>query len=212
MRELSKKWGIKDIGTVRKTLEVPPLNVIRTQGAITLVTCEVLAVDTGLPPNSDLFTLEWTNVHTDASAEGPHGHIHVPGGKTDAARRNVPLTPRAKDVLEARRAQKVVGFSKCFPALARAPASRPSNIHTSGRSSARIRRYQRSAFRNQRLNHLSSYLERRLVDSTPPSPRAIVLPTARRCYRTWEGLYPPLPHKLFISLLRIRLTADIPRE
>jgi integrase len=70
----------------------------------------ILAVDTGLRPNSELFTLEWTNVHLDTSAEGPHGYIHVPSGKTDAARRNVPLTPRAKAVLKARRAQKVVGF------------------------------------------------------------------------------------------------------
>jgi integrase len=63
-----------------------------------------------LRPNSELFTLEWTNVHLDTSAEGPHGHIHVPGGKTDAARRNVPLTPRAKALLAARRAAKVISF------------------------------------------------------------------------------------------------------
>jgi integrase len=75
----------------------------------TLRDITILAVDTGLRPNSELFTLQWANVHLDTSAEGPHGHIHVPGGKTDA-RRNVPLTPRAKAVLEARRAQKVVSF------------------------------------------------------------------------------------------------------
>lgn len=69
----------------------------------TLRDIAILAVDTGLRPNSELFTLEWANVHTYASGEGPHGFIHVPGGKTDAARRNVPLTPRAKAVLEMRR-------------------------------------------------------------------------------------------------------------
>jgi hypothetical protein len=61
----------------------------------------ILAVDTGLRPNSELFMLKWANVHTDVSADGPYGHIHVPGGKTDAARRNVPLTPRGKAILEA---------------------------------------------------------------------------------------------------------------
>ena len=76
----------------------------------TLRDITILAVDTGLRPNSELFTLQWVNVHLEPSAEGPHGHIHVPGGKTDAARRNIPLTPRAKAVLAARRAQKVVSF------------------------------------------------------------------------------------------------------
>jgi integrase len=76
----------------------------------TLRDITILAVDTGLRPNSELFTLQWGNVHLEPSAEGPHGHIHVPGGKTDAARRNVPLTPRAKVVLTARRAAKVMSF------------------------------------------------------------------------------------------------------
>jgi site-specific recombinase XerD len=70
----------------------------------------ILAADTGLRPNSELFTLEWANVHTNASAEGPHGHIHIPGGKTGAARRNIPLTPRGKAILEARRTRKVLRF------------------------------------------------------------------------------------------------------
>jgi len=63
-----------------------------TAAPTTLRDITILAVDTGLRPNSELFALEWANVHTDASAEGPHGYIHVLGGKTAAARRNVPLT------------------------------------------------------------------------------------------------------------------------
>jgi integrase len=72
----------------------------------TLRDITILAVDTGLRPNSELFSVEWANVHTEPSSEGPCGHIHVPSGKTDAARRNVPLTPRARAVLEMRRPER----------------------------------------------------------------------------------------------------------
>jgi integrase len=73
----------------------------------TLRDIATLAVDTALRPNSELFLLRWANVNLEPSAEGAHGFIHVPGGKTDAARRNVPLTPRARAVLEMRKAAKV---------------------------------------------------------------------------------------------------------
>jgi integrase len=81
----------------------------------TLRDITILAVDTGLRPNSELFTLEWANVHSEPSAEGQHGHIHVPGGKTDAARRNVPLTPRAKAVLQMRRSERTTTSRFVFP-------------------------------------------------------------------------------------------------
>jgi integrase len=69
----------------------------------------ILAVDTGLRPNSELFTLEWTNVHLDTSAEGPHGHIHKwrQDGRGSAQRS---ADAASETVLAARRAQKVVGF------------------------------------------------------------------------------------------------------
>jgi integrase len=72
----------------------------------TLRDITTLAVDTGLRPNSELFPLLWVNVRLETSAEGPHGFVHVSEGKTDAARRNVPLTPRAKAILEMRRSAK----------------------------------------------------------------------------------------------------------
>lgn len=74
----------------------------------------ILAADTGLRPNSELFPMGWANVHLEACGEGPHGFIHVPGGKTDAARRNVPLTPRARAVLEMRKPAKG-GSAYVFP-------------------------------------------------------------------------------------------------
>lgn len=63
----------------------------------------ILAVDTGLRPNSELFPLRWVDVDLAASAECPHGAIHVRQGKTDSAQRSLPLTPRAADVLQRRR-------------------------------------------------------------------------------------------------------------
>ena len=80
----------------------------------TLRDIATLAVDTALRPNSELFPLLWANVHLEAGTEGAHGFIHVPGGKTDAARRNVPLTPRGNAVLEMRKAAKG-GSAFVFP-------------------------------------------------------------------------------------------------
>jgi integrase len=63
----------------------------------------ILAVDTGLRPNSELFPLRWADVDLAANAECPHGALHVRQGKTDSAKRSLPLTPRAADVLQRRR-------------------------------------------------------------------------------------------------------------
>jgi len=62
-----------------------------------------LAVDTGMRPNSELFPLEWANVHLEASQDAPYGFLHVRQGKTDSAVRNIPLTPRTREMLLARR-------------------------------------------------------------------------------------------------------------
>ena len=63
----------------------------------------ILAVDTGLRPNSELFPLKWADVDLTARAECPHGVIHVRKGKTDSAQRSLPLTPRAAAVLQGRK-------------------------------------------------------------------------------------------------------------
>jgi len=63
----------------------------------------ILAVDTGMRPNSELFPLLWADVDLAAHAECPHGVIHVRQGKTDSAQRSLPLTPRAADVLQSRK-------------------------------------------------------------------------------------------------------------
>lgn len=63
----------------------------------------ILAVDTGLRPNSELFPLKWADVDLTTSAECPHGAIHVRQGKTVNAQRSLPLTPRAAEVLTRRK-------------------------------------------------------------------------------------------------------------
>ena len=62
----------------------------------------ILAVDTGIRPNSELFPLAWADVDLTARPESPHGIIHVRQGKTASAQRSVPLTPRAAEVLNRR--------------------------------------------------------------------------------------------------------------
>lgn len=57
----------------------------------------ILAVDTGMRPNSELFPLKWADVDLTA------GVIHVRQGKTDSAQRSLPLTPRVAEVLQRRK-------------------------------------------------------------------------------------------------------------
>lgn len=63
----------------------------------------ILAVDTGLRPNSELFPLSWADVDLTARTESPNGVIHVRKGKTDSAQRSVPLTPRSSAILHKRK-------------------------------------------------------------------------------------------------------------
>jgi integrase len=65
----------------------------------------ILAVDTGMRPNSELFLLKWSDVDLTVRLECPHGVIHVRQGKTSSAQRSLPLTPRAAEVLERRKRQ-----------------------------------------------------------------------------------------------------------
>ena len=66
----------------------------------------ILAVDTGLRPNSELFPLRWADVDLAANAECPHGAVHVRQGKTESAKRSLPLTPRSADALQRRKREQ----------------------------------------------------------------------------------------------------------
>jgi integrase len=63
-----------------------------------LASIATVLVDSGLRPE-ECFRLQWENVWF---ASGRHGALFVPFGKTEAARRTVPLTARARAVLDAR--------------------------------------------------------------------------------------------------------------
>jgi integrase len=74
----------------------------------------IIACDTGLRPNSELFCLCWRNVNLTACPETPNGVIHIREGKSKAAKRSVPLTPRAAEVLR-RRKQKAEAMPRPSP-------------------------------------------------------------------------------------------------
>lgn len=59
----------------------------------------ILAVDTGMRPKSEVFRLEWPQVHLETSEMMPNGYIKVKEGKTQSAERVIPLTPRARETL-----------------------------------------------------------------------------------------------------------------
>lgn len=73
------------------------------KGSANLRGATILAVDTGMRPNSELFPLKWADVDLMARPEGLHGVIHIRQGKTVNAQRSLPLTPRAAEVLQRRK-------------------------------------------------------------------------------------------------------------
>lgn len=62
----------------------------------------LLDLDTGLR-TGELLALEWANVHLEPAHGARFGYVHVPDGKSRNARRNVPLTDRARAMLAGRR-------------------------------------------------------------------------------------------------------------
>ena len=68
----------------------------------------ILAVDSGMRPNSELFLLKWTDVDLTSKPECPNGVIHIRQGKTENAQRSVPLTPRAAEVIRRRKLEAQV--------------------------------------------------------------------------------------------------------
>jgi len=69
------------------------------RAGVNLRALTILAVDTGMRPNSELFRLEWPQVQLDVSELMPNGYVRVREGKTQSAERILPLTPRAREVL-----------------------------------------------------------------------------------------------------------------
>jgi integrase len=74
----------------------------------------ILAVDLGPRPPSELFPLRWQNVYLE-NTRARFGYIHIAEGKTKAARRNIPLSERARDMLLARKKKARAGSKYVFP-------------------------------------------------------------------------------------------------
>jgi integrase len=68
-----------------------------------------ILIDTGLRPE-ECYRLKWEHVHLEPAGAARFGRVHVPDGKTKNARRDVPLTARAKSLLEMRRDGKKEGW------------------------------------------------------------------------------------------------------
>jgi integrase len=58
----------------------------------------LIIVDAGLR-TSEVLELEWRHVHLEPAPGAKYGYIHIPGGKSKNARRNVPITDRLAQML-----------------------------------------------------------------------------------------------------------------
>jgi integrase len=61
----------------------------------------IIILETGLRPGECL-RIRWEYVHFEPAGQGRFGYVHNPLGKTKRAKRNVPLTSKAKAILEMR--------------------------------------------------------------------------------------------------------------
>ncbi len=108
------KWGKLKVGDAVAVNEIPEAPSTRRavtpkeeqlylrHASATLRDAAIVACDSGLRPE-ELLPLLWANVDLLSRPETPNGVLHVRGeGKSPAAIRSVPLTPRAQECLERR--------------------------------------------------------------------------------------------------------------
>lgn len=112
--KLAGKWGKVKAGaavTINEIPEGPGRERVVTpkeeqlylrHASANLRDAVILSVDAG-PRPEELLPVLWENVDLVSRAETPDGVIHVRDGKTDAAKRSIPLTPRAAEVLRRRK-------------------------------------------------------------------------------------------------------------
>jgi integrase len=110
---LAEEWGRLDRAPIlhempqaqgrERVLSFKEEGLYLAKASANLRDAAILAVDTGMRPNSELFPLKWADVDLTVRAESPLGVIHVRQGKSDAAQRSIPLTPRAAELLARRK-------------------------------------------------------------------------------------------------------------
>lgn len=112
--KLAVKWGkvkgddavaineLPEGPSTRRALSPKEEQLYLRHASANLRAAAIITCDGGLRPE-ELLPLLWANVDLASRPETPNGMIHVRGdGKSDAAVRTVPLTPRAQDVLQRR--------------------------------------------------------------------------------------------------------------
>lgn len=109
-----------------------------------LASIAAVLTDTGMRPE-ECFRLRWESI---AWVNGRHGSLLVTHGKTAAARRVLPMTPRVRAILEAR--WEAAGRPEegwCWPAETASGHAEPSTI----------RKQHRRALRESRVRHFVLY-------------------------------------------------------
>jgi integrase len=113
MLNLAREWGVISQAPIihelpggkgrERVISFAEETMYLSKACRTLRDAALLGADTGLRPNSELFPLQWSNVHLEATRDASQGFIHVTAGKTDSAVRNIPLTARTREMLLARK-------------------------------------------------------------------------------------------------------------
>jgi integrase len=124
LRKLAVKWGrlkADDAVAINEIPEAPGTRRAFTpkeeqlylrHASRNLADAAILSCDSGLRPE-ELLPLPWANVDLASRPETPNGVVHVRGeGKSPAAIRSVPLTPRAQEVLQRRWKAVEAGIGK----------------------------------------------------------------------------------------------------
>jgi integrase len=122
--KLAQKWGrlkaddavaineLPEGPSTRRALSPKEEQLYLRHASDNLRDAAIITCDSGLRPE-ELLPLLWANVDLVSRPETPNGVIHVRGeGKSDAAIRSVPLTPRAQQVLQRRWKAVEVGMKQ----------------------------------------------------------------------------------------------------
>jgi integrase len=131
--------------TMRGERPIPPADPYLLRDVATVL------LDCGLRPD-ECFRLRWENVRD--------GALHIPFGKTENARRTIPLTPRAAALIEMRR---TIGRGEwVFPAAARSGHIEKSTLkrqHPKACLVAKVAAFSLYTFRHTCLTRWAEYMD-----------------------------------------------------
>lgn len=90
-------------GEKHRDYVVPKLDQAKYLAAAPELLCEVATIlfDTGMRP-TELYSLAWENINWEGTKKAKFGTLFIAQGKSAAARRTLPMTPKVRTVLETR--------------------------------------------------------------------------------------------------------------